>query len=115
MSEILDNYFAPTTKKETLSKQQEQVLARVLEIIENSPDLNKALVDTFKENVKDTFSNHDKFDLISQLIDKNTQKALSLIENNYEKDGDKEKALKESKQAISKATIMKLTVLGSTL
>jgi hypothetical protein len=109
MSETLDNYFAPEAQQETLSKQQEQILARVLEIIEKNPELNKDLADTFKANAEATLSDPNKFNLISELIDTNTQKALSIIEDTYGKDGDKEKALRDSREAIQKATIMKLT------
>ena len=109
MSEILDNYFASTARKETLSKQQEQILARVLEIIEKNPALNQALANEFQKNMQETFKNAEKFNLISQLIDENTQKDLSVIEDTYEKERNKDKALEDSKNVISKATVMKLT------
>ncbi len=115
MSETLENYFTPTSKKETLSKQQEQILARVLEIIETNPALNQKLADSFRENAKNVLISIDNFDLISKLIDENSQKALSLIENTYQKDQDKEKALRESKDIIQKATILKLTWLKISL
>lgn len=90
-----ENYFQE--KPETASKlsdSQQRILDRVFSILKDNPELNKSLHNAFGEMTKKLLSDPKKFEGLEKLIDENTQKELTQIENAYKE------ALKAGKDSI---------------
>jgi hypothetical protein len=80
-----ENYFQEADKTRVkLSEQQENILKRVLAIIEKNPELNKTLSDAFTQMASKLLSDPKKFEAFEILIDEKTEKELSIIENEYQ-------------------------------
>lgn len=112
-----ENYFQEADKTWVkLSEQQENILKRVLAIIEKDPELNKTLSDAFTQMASKLLSDPKKFEAFEILIDEKTERELSIIENEYQKSLKKwvlyeeasKLAIERSKEAIQKATNLNL-------
>ena len=101
-----ENYFQDKLETSSkLSESQQRILDRVFSILRDNPELNKSLHDAFGEMTKKLLSDPKKFEGLEKLIDANTQKELTEIENIYRESLNsgndpvvaKEKAINDSK------------------
>ncbi len=105
-----------TPVQETLTKAQEAVLKRVIEILEKDPELNKEVSKAFKQNFMDIVSDKEKFNLLLEKIGESEMQELWKIQNQFEAgEITSEQAKGESRQVIIKYTTIKLLPLKSSI